>query len=139
MKKGIFLVLLVMVPLLGGNTLRINNIVRVYDGDTFYVNLKGVPDIFGDTLGNRINGIDTPEIRGSDVCVKKIAYAARDYAKKLLTEAKTVELKNVERGKYFRVVADVYVNGESLADLMIKKGYAKPYDGGTKSDWVCEE
>ena len=42
----------------------------------------------------------------------------------------------MKRGKYFRIVADVYADGVSLTDKLIKSGYAVPYDGGTKAkDW----
>ena len=55
----------------------------------------------------------------------------------MLRNGKTIELKNLKRGKYFRVVADVYVDGVSLADRLIKAGHGRPYDGGTKVSW-CE-
>ena len=34
-----------------------------------------------------------------------------------------------------RILADVQVDGVSLGEELIKKGLAKPYDGGTKSGW----
>ena len=56
----------------------------------------------------------------------------------IFRDAERVDLKNIERGKYFRIVADVIVDGESLADILIETGLAVPYDGGTKGkDW-CE-
>ncbi len=56
----------------------------------------------------------------------------------ILKDAETIDLKNIERGKYFRIVADVFVDGESLANELIEAGMAVPYDGGTKTkDW-CE-
>ena len=46
--------------------------------------------------------------------------------------------KKVKTGKYFRIVADVMVDGESLADELIEVGMAVSYDGGKKvKDW-CE-
>ena len=42
-------------------------------------------------------------------------------------------LKNMEREKYFRVVADVIVDGENLADVLIEAGIALKYDGGKKT------
>jgi len=32
-------------------------------------------------------------------------------------------------------LADVYVDGISIADELLKGGYAVKYDGGTKIDW----
>ena len=43
--------------------------------------------------------------------------------------------KNVKRGKYFRILADVYADGVSVADELIKNDFAVKYDGGTKIDW----
>jgi tRNA G10 N-methylase Trm11 len=40
--------------------------------------------------------------------------------------------------KYFRILADVYVDGVNLADELIQHGHAKSYDGGTKSSWECK-
>jgi len=117
-------------------SLRIKEIVRVYDGDTFYVNLVGVQDIFGENIGIRIRGIDAPEVRGG-TC-KDLAYTVRNYVFKRLEEAKRVEIRNVSRGKYFRIIADVYVDGTNIADELIRIGYARPYDGGTKTGWVCD-
>ena len=41
----------------------------------------------------------------------------------------------MQRGKYFRILADVYVDGISLADNLIKAGHARVYDGGKRLGW----
>ena len=42
----------------------------------------------------------------------------------------------MKRGKYFRIVADVYDDhNRSLADELIRNNLAVPYDGGHKVDW----
>jgi len=41
----------------------------------------------------------------------------------------------MKRGKYFRILADVEADNINLADLLLKKGLAVPYNGGTKIDW----
>ena len=56
----------------------------------------------------------------------------------ILKDAETIDLKNIERGKYFRIVADVFVDGESLADELIVAGMAVAYDGGKKTHNWCE-
>ena len=43
----------------------------------------------------------------------------------------------MERGKYFRIAADVYVDGESLGDMLIAAGVAVRYDGGKKTHKWC--
>jgi endonuclease YncB( thermonuclease family) len=35
----------------------------------------------------------------------------------------------MERGKYFRIAADLIVDGENLADILIEAGIAVRYDG----------
>jgi endonuclease YncB( thermonuclease family) len=32
-------------------------------------------------------------------------------------------------------LADVVIDGQSAAKMMIDAGYAKPYEGGTKKTW----
>ncbi len=50
----------------------------------------------------------------------------------ILKDAEQIILKNMERGKYFRIAADVIVDGESLANMLVEAGMAVRYDGGKK-------
>ena len=123
----------------GDITIKPSDIVKVYDGDTFYANLPG-SRLFGERIGIRINGIDTPERRTKCQGEKNLAYIAQVYLRDDLLSAHTIVLKNVKRGKYFRIVADVYINGRrNVADRMISKGLAVRYDGGTKTKKWCPE
>ena len=111
-------------------------LVDVYDGDTFKVDLAGVHPLFGDDVPIRVSGIDTPEIRGVEDRVKELGFEARDLAEKLLRGAERIELRNPQRGKYFRIVAEVYLDGESLAEKLKSAGLAKDYDGeGERPEW----
>lgn len=110
-------------------------VVSVYDGDTFNADIDGYPAIIGHHIGVRINGIDTPELKDKRPAVKRLAVKAREYAARRLEHGDVVELRNMERDKYFRIVADVYVDGVSLGGELLDNGLAKPYDGGTKSGW----
>ena len=111
-------------------------IVEVYDGDTFKIDLEGIHPIFGDDIPIRVRGIDTPEIRGSSEQIKALAVEARELAKRILTNGQRIELRNPERGKYFRIVAEVWVDGKTLADQLKDKGLAKDYDGeGKRPEW----
>ena len=47
--------------------------------------------------------------------------------------------KNLERGKYFRIGADIYVDGENLAKVLVEAGMAVRYDGKTKMKAWCKE
>ena len=83
----------------------------------------------------RINGIDTPELRGKCDKEKQLAKLAKHFTVERLRAAKSVVLKNIKRGKYFRLIADVYVNGVNLGEQLIKQGHAVKYTGKTKQTW----
>jgi endonuclease YncB( thermonuclease family) len=114
--------------------LEIDNVISVYDGDTIRVDLKGdnIPDVFGKNIGIRFDGIDTPEIRGSSRRLTRIAKKAKEYTVQALINAKEIKLANVQRGKYFRILATVMVDGESLNEKLIQEELAVYYDGGSK-------
>ena len=111
-------------------------VVEVYDGDTFKIDLPGLHPLFGDNLSIRVKGIDTPEIRGTTDEIKALAERARELTANTLKGAEMIELRNPERGKYFRVVAEVWVDGKALAGMLKDKGLAKDYDGvGERPEW----
>jgi micrococcal nuclease len=116
--------------------------VRNYDGDTITVNIFKFHPVIGDKISIRINGIDTPEIRGKCKEEKILALRAKEMVKTALTSAKKINLLNIKRGKYFRIVADVELEVRygtvKLNDLLIKSNLAVPYDGGTKTKNWCE-
>lgn len=117
-------------------TLSSDQIVEVYDGDTFKIDLPGMHALFGDNLSIRVLGIDTPEMKGTSDQIKALAMQAREITEKALLGGTKIELRNAERGKYFRVVAEVWIDGESLADTLKAKGLAKDYDGeGPRPEW----
>ncbi len=110
-----------------------------YDGDTCMMSLLGVHPFFGDHILIRINGIDTPEIKGHCEREKLLARQARDYVRSLLEPAKEIRLLNPGRDKYFRIDAEILADGQNVGRLLLEKGYAVPYDGGTKTvDWCTE-
>ena len=91
-------------------TLSPDQIVEVYDGDTFKIDLPSQHPLFGDDISVRVLGIDTPELKGSSDEVKALAYKAKNRTQELLSDAKTIELKNPQRDKYFRVLAEVWID-----------------------------
>ncbi|MFK7823593.1 MAG: thermonuclease family protein [Oligoflexales bacterium] len=106
--------------------------VRNYDADTITVNIPAIHPLLGNKISIRVAGVDSPELRSKKACEKQLAYEARDYVRDILTKANSIDLKNLERGKYFRIVAEVYIDGVSLANMLLDQGYAYPYDGGKK-------
>ena len=114
----------------------VSRFVRNYDADTITVDIDGWPEIIGKNISIRVNGIDTPEIRGGTEYSKALAKRAKQFVQCTMENANIIILKNPQRGKYFRIVADVEIDGVNLGKLLIKLGYAKPYDGTTaKPDW----
>jgi len=107
-------------------------VIKVYDGDTITIASKmPYPESPMYRFSVRLNGIDTPEIKGKNADEKEIAKKARDELSALIM-SKTVTLKNVQSEKYGRILAEVYLEDVCLNDWMIEKKFAVKYDGGTK-------
>ena len=116
-------------------TVTVSKVISVYDGDTFRVNIDSLPPIVGKNIAIRVNGVDTPEIRGKCQYEKNLALKARDFVRGKLANAKEIKLTNLQRGKYFRVVANVLVDGVSLEQELLDNKLAYRYDGGKKLSW----
>ena len=113
-----------------------DQVVDVYDGDTFKIDLPNKPPLFGDDISIRLFGVDTPEMRGTTDEVKALAMQAQQVTEKALEGASKIKLRNPQRGKYFRIISEVWTYGESLADMLKAKGLAKDYDGeGARPEW----
>ena len=110
-------------------------VTSIYDGDTFRANIKDWPPIMGERIPVRIAGIDTPELKGKCEKEKRLGREAKQFTVTMLRPGKIIELRDIKRGKYFRLVASVFVDGKSLGDELIKAGMARPYDGGKKKGW----
>ena len=115
-------------------TLTCSEITSIYDGDTFRCTIPNVHPLIGNRIGIRVAGVDTPEMKDKRPEIKSLAQRAKQFTVQQLRSAKLVELRNVQRGKYFRIVADVYIDDKNLGEMLIKAGLGKPYDGG-KKEW----
>lgn len=108
---------------------------RVVDGDTIAVKATIWP---GQHIRVyvRVNGIDTPELRGKCPREKELAQFARRFVIDW-TYSGWVKLKNIRNGKYAgRIIADVFDReGYNLADVMLNNGLARPYSGGKRTSW----
>lgn len=111
--------------------------VKNYDGDTLTINIGEVHPLFGEQMSVRVAGIDTPEMKSDDSCEARLAKVAQTEVEQLMKQARRLDLVHVQRGKFFRVVADVIFDGKSLQQHMLRKKLAVPYDGGHKDtvDW----
>jgi micrococcal nuclease len=115
-------------PITGGQ------VIKVYDADTITIASKlpyEASPLY--RLSVRLNGIDTPEMKGKGVSEeeKVAATAARDFVSNLVLHH-YVRLENIESEKYGRILADVYFGDIHLNELLIRERYAVKYDGGTK-------
>ena len=109
------------------------HVIKVYDGDTF--TLAGYLPYAESPLYRfsvRLNGIDTPEIKGKTEKEKECAILARTELQTLILD-KRVVLRNVQTEKYGRLLADVYIGDLHINRHMLDTGMAVKYDGGTKT------
>lgn len=115
------------------STLRCVRYVQNYDGDTVTFEIPNVHPIIGRNISVRVFGIDTPEMKGKAPCEKDRAKEAKEVVKNLLVKAKRIDLRNIQRDKYFRILADIEADGVSISQKLVNQKLAYPYDGGTKS------
>jgi endonuclease YncB( thermonuclease family) len=124
-------------------------IVDVYDGDTitivFYYHDIPIKDNF------RLFGYDAPELKplkttpNRDLHVKAGLFV-KDYMRSQFL-GKIVWVKFIEEEKYGRLMGYLYPMSEqvfsdqieSVNQMMIRKGFGLPYDGGHKSEFTLEQ
>lgn len=114
---------------------RVSRVSTIYDGDTFTATIDSWPGIAGKNIGVRISGIDTPEMRGKCEREIELARMAKKKTVAMIRSGKRIELKQMRRDKYFRIDAEVFVDGRSIAQALIAAGLAIPYNGGKKVTW----
>ena len=125
-------------------------IVDIIDGDTLIVVLP----LFGThyKFNVRLNGIDTSELKSKD----KSAYKARERVFEIVCknkcEANTRKyiqnyLKNnvivcwiecSKFDKYGRLLGNISIENKYVSVILLEENLAKPYDGGTKINWVVD-
>jgi endonuclease YncB( thermonuclease family) len=122
-------------PIKGGR------VIKVYDGDTITIASK-LPyensPLYRFSV--RLNGIDTPEIKGKGVGEeeKLAAIEAREAVSKLILN-KYVKLENIKNEKYGRILADVYIDNFNINEYLLRERYAMKYNGDTKikpKSWI---
>lgn len=134
-------------------------LVAVYDGDTFTVNLPSCHPILREHIRVRVAGIDTPELRGSHLspCQRRAALAAKAHTERLLRSARSITLVNPRRDKYFRILADVLLlipspgrdtaphdalapaRAVDLAHSLLASHYAVEYHSGPRPVFTCTD
>jgi endonuclease YncB( thermonuclease family) len=118
-KKVIFLIsILSLVFFLTINDIKSQEL-KVVDGDTIHLNGEKI----------RFTGIDTPELK--QTCLKEgVIDRCGVTAKKILIEKiGDSKVKCISEGKdqYKRILAECFVNNESLSSYLVRSGYAFAY------------
>ena len=118
-KKVIFLIsIFLLVFLFTINDLKSQEL-KVVDGDTIHLNGEKI----------RFTGIDTPELK--QTCIKEgIENLCGVTAKQILVNKignNTVECISEGRDQYKRILAECFVNNESLSSYLVRSGYAFAY------------
>mgnify|MGYP000999437729 CR=1 FL=1 len=101
-------------------------VTKIIDGDTvdaevdlgFHIKME---------MRLRLLGVDTPELRSSNLEEKIKAAEAKAYVTDFLL-GKEVIIKTEKADSFGRFLAIVYFNGQNFNDLLIANGIAKPYD-----------
>lgn len=116
---------------------KVREVLEVVDGDTLDVEIDLGFAIF---IKQRVRlaGIDTPESRTTDLNEKKFGLEAKQFLKDQLDKCKNITIvteKPDNKEKYGRFLAWLFLDDSaiSLNNLMVSKGYAWKYDGGTKT------
>ena len=90
---------------------KVSRLLRVIDGDTFACDIDEHSAIAGKNISIRLRGINTPELRSKSEKERKSANLEKQRLSELLHGARVIELRNIDRDKYFRIDADVYIDG----------------------------
>jgi len=115
---------------------RVKEVLKIVDGDTIDANIDLGFDI-SLTKRVRLNGIDTPESRTTDLKEKTLGLEVKEWLKHKLEGAKDILIKTQlpdSTEKYGRILGNLYINNESLSlnEQMVNTGYAWSYKGDAK-------
>jgi endonuclease YncB( thermonuclease family) len=113
-------------------------VIKVYDGDTITIGfyMEGYEAPLRSSV--RLNGIDTPEMRGKTPEEKQSAKLAQQFLSSQVL-GKIISLSNIAKEKYGRILADVTCDGVHINQLMIDTNHAVAYSGGTKQEFKVKK
>ena len=108
---------------------------RVVDGDT----IDCVLDLGFSVLHKcrvRLYGIDTPESRTRNRDEKARGLLAKQFLSDSIKDKEVILKSRLKdsKGKFGRVLAEVWVNGININEDMVKNGHAVRYHGQSKED-----
>ena len=112
---------------------------RVVDGDTVDVTIDLGFKIFHKARV-RMYGIDTPESRTRDLDEKARGILSKSFLQDALVQSNKVIIKTQKdaKGKFGRILGELYVNDININQLMVDKYLAVAYTGQSKGDIIVE-
>ena len=110
---------------------------RVVDGDTVDVTIDLGFKIFHKARV-RMYGIDTPESRTRDLDEKARGILSKSFLQDALVQSNKVIIKTQKdaKGKFGRILGELYVNDININQLMVDKYLAVAYTGQSKGDII---
>ena len=142
MKKLLLTLLLVPVLVLAQKTPQgatyDAQIVRVNDGDTVVIAAPFLPAPLKPELAVRIYGVDTPEKGHRAQCAQEDVRgkAATEFTKGAIAISQKRQVTLYAWDKFGgRVLGDIILDGKSLRQGLINKGFAREYYGDAKQSW----
>lgn len=113
------------------------DVLRTIDGDTFEAKVHLWPGL--DLVTRvRLRGIDAPELKAACAEELRMAQAASEALRNLLSEGE-VTIFNIGPDKYNgRVVADATTpRTPNISEALLTAGHARRYGGGRRSGWCA--
>ena len=111
------------------------SIDKVVDGDTVDVTIDLGFKIFHKARV-RMYGIDTPESRTRDLEEKQRGIMSKTFLGDTLAQSNNIIIKTQKdaKGKFGRILGELYINDININQLMIDKYLAVAYTGQSKKD-----
>ena len=110
-------------------------VTKVVDGDTVDVDIDLGFGVWLRDQRIRLYGIDTPESRTSDPSEKLYGKAATEFLKKWLDGGDvTIKTHKDERGKFGRILGELWVFDTNVNRKMIEEHHAVEYHGQSKEE-----
>ena len=110
-------------------------VTKVVDGDTVDVDIDLGFGVWLRDQRVRLYGIDTPESRTSDPFEKQYGKAATEFLKKWLDGGDiTIKTHKDGRGKFGRILGELWVFDTNVNKKMIEEHHAVEYHGQSKEE-----
>jgi len=111
----------------------VEKITGIDKGFVFRCNIKEWPAVIARNIPVRIDRVGPPQIVTTGGMPNKFFESQlKKYLSQTFAGAQAVRLENIKRGRTFSIVADVIVDSNSVADLLIAQNLARPYAKGQK-------